>query len=93
MIPQHVPVSDFLPQLRWQCRRGLLELDVLLGTFLEAQYAQLSMAEKTAFMQLLTYPDAQLLDWLMDQSSPPAPLVFLINAIKHQKMTAPRCAS
>jgi antitoxin CptB len=61
-----IPIS----KLRWQCRRGMLELDVLLEKFLDEQYAQLSPAEQQLFVKLLTYPDTELFAWLMGSAQP-----------------------
>jgi len=46
-----------LERVRWRCRRGLLELDIVLGRFIEAQYAQLDEAERQTFEALLDMPD------------------------------------
>lgn len=52
-------------ELRWQCRRGMLELDLLLNGFLDEKYDQLSTQEKEQFKKLLDYPDQTLFDLLM----------------------------
>lgn len=54
-----------LARLRWQCRRGMLELDLLLQRFIEEGYERLSGEERRVFAQLLDYPDPVLLDYLM----------------------------
>lgn len=53
-----------LERVRWRCRRGLLELDILLGRFVEAHYATLSEAELQAFETLLDMPDNPLWDMI-----------------------------
>ena len=62
-----------LPRLRWQCRRGMLELDELLSRFLDCGYAELSAAEQRDFVALLDTPDPELSDWFMARSQPPEP--------------------
>ncbi len=57
-------------RLQWQCRRGMLELDLFLREFLEKGYAALSDEEKRAFEQLLKTPDQQLLEYLMGREEP-----------------------
>ncbi len=59
-----------LARLRWKCRRGMLELDLLLRDFLDHAYAQLDAEEKDVFDHLLDYPDAVLLEWLMGRIRP-----------------------
>jgi len=53
-----------LERLRWRCRRGLLELDIVLGRFIETHYAQLNGAEQQAFDVLLDMPDTVLWDMI-----------------------------
>lgn len=54
-----------LKKLRWQCRRGMLELDVILIPFLEKFYTTLSQQQKNDFERLLTEADPDLYTWLM----------------------------
>lgn len=49
-------------RIRWQCRRGLLELDLVLGRFLERHLESLSSVQIAAFKRLLQYPDNDLWD-------------------------------
>lgn len=51
-------------RLRWLCRRGTRELDVLLGRFLEERYAASPPAVQAAFARLLEWPDPELYDCL-----------------------------
>jgi antitoxin CptB len=58
-------------RLRWQCRRGLLELDLLFGRFLERGYHALTEPDRQAFRMLLREPDARVLAWFQGQDSIP----------------------
>jgi len=51
-----------LNRLKWQCRRGLLELDILLARFLEKNDVQ-------GLDELLDLPDNDLLDIVMGRSN------------------------
>jgi antitoxin CptB len=53
------------PKLRWACRRGMLELDVLLAPFVEEGYDALSDADKLVFERLLSCDDPDLFAWFM----------------------------
>lgn len=53
-----------LERVRWRARRGLLELDIVLGHFIEAHYRQLDDTEKQAFETLLDMPDNSLWDMI-----------------------------
>ena len=49
-------------RLRWRCRRGLLENDVVLERFLRAHAATLEGERLAAFETLLDYGDGELWD-------------------------------
>ena len=49
-------------QLVWRCRRGIRELDVLLGRFLTADFPNLDSAEQADFQRLLEVQDPVILD-------------------------------
>lgn len=59
-----------LNRLRWQCRRGMRELDLLLLQFLDSGYAGLDARAAQAFTRLLDCPDALLLEWLLGRQLP-----------------------
>lgn len=59
-----------LARMRWKCRRGMLELDLLLRDFLSRGYADLDAAGQQRFDRILDYPDAVLLEWLMGRIRP-----------------------
>ena len=59
-----------LARMRWKCRRGMLELDLLLRDFLDRGYASLDDPQRRCFDQLLDYPDAVLLEWFMGRVRP-----------------------
>ena len=56
---------DSKPKLKWACRRGMLELDVLLEPFVEEAYDALSNEDKAAFQRLLACEDPDLFAWFM----------------------------
>ena len=57
-------------RLLWQCRRGMLELDLMLETFMEKCFTHLSVRHKQAFVRLLKTHDQILLEYLMGQTIP-----------------------
>lgn len=52
-------------RLAWQCRRGMRELDEILGHFLATAYQRLDGPDRAHFSRLLDYPDSVLLELLM----------------------------
>jgi len=53
-----------LERVRWRCRRGLLELDIVLGRFIETHYALLDDAGRQVFEELLDMPDNHIWDMI-----------------------------
>ncbi len=51
-------------QLRWHCRRGMRELDVVLMRYMKRDYEAAEQAEKEAFELLLSLQDPEILDLL-----------------------------
>ena len=82
-------MDDFIPpRLRWACRRGMLELDVLLGNFLEEAYARLSSADQLLFVDLLKCNDQELFMWLTGkEAASNAALASMVEKIRqHAKI-------
>lgn len=52
-------------RLKWACRRGMLELDILLMPFVDEAYDDLSDKGKLTFERLLTSQDPELFAWFM----------------------------
>jgi antitoxin CptB len=57
-------------KLIWQCRRGMLELDLMLNHFVSQYLEQLTPSQLAAFEQLLSYPDPDIYLWLMGSEDP-----------------------
>ena len=59
-----------LAKLKWKCRRGMKELDVLLEEYLAKRYQQAGAAEQGAFKALLELQDPLLFDYLTGRERP-----------------------
>ena len=59
-----------IDRIRWRCRRGLLELDLVLQNFLERRFDGLDPASKALFNELLDEPDNDLLDLALGRAEP-----------------------
>lgn len=71
-------------RLRWLCRRGMKELDELLGRFLEHGYEAAPPAARAAFERLLEAPDPDLYALLTGRSDPPdRELADVVARIRH----------
>ena len=54
-----------LGRVRWHCRRGLLELDLVLEQFNRRHLDRLDAEELSRFKELLAFEDNELLDLVM----------------------------
>jgi antitoxin CptB len=59
-----------LNRLRWRCRRGMLENDLILARFLDARGATMSEEEVAALDRLLDLADGDLWDLLAGRREP-----------------------
>jgi antitoxin CptB len=57
-------------RIRWRCRRGLLELDLVLERFLAQRFDRLDATERELFDELLDAPDNDLLDMALGRTEP-----------------------
>jgi antitoxin CptB len=62
--------ARWLARLRWRCRRGMLENDLILERFLDARGATLTAADVAALDLLLDYGDNDLWDILCGRTEP-----------------------
>lgn len=62
-----------LDRIRWHCRRGLLELDLVLASFVERHLGGLDAQQRKIFMELLNQSDNDLLDLVMGRTEPADP--------------------
>lgn len=62
-----------LAQLRWRCRRGMRELDVVLVRWLEEHYPGATPVQREAFEALLSLPDPELFDLLRGRTQARTP--------------------
>ena len=54
-----------MSRLRWLCRRGMKELDVVLTRYLENTYESAATSEQDQFRELLQMPDPDLYNLLL----------------------------
>jgi len=70
-----------LNRLRWRCRRGMLENDLILARFLEARGAGLSEEDVAALDRLLDLADNELWDLLAGRAEPDDPALAPLVAV------------
>jgi antitoxin CptB len=67
--------------IRWRCRRGTKELDIIFERFLRAGYAGLDEPERTLFERLLDEQDDRLQAWFLGVEPPPREFAELVRLI------------
>lgn len=70
-----------LGKLRWRCRRGMQELDILLKRYVEERFPSASACEQEAFRRLLETQDTVIYAYCMGQVEPPEELAPLVERI------------
>jgi antitoxin CptB len=69
-------------KLRWRCRRGMRELDVLLTRYLDEEYRTAAAEQQQAFRRLLDMQDPLMHAYFLGRETPPdAVLASLIARI------------
>ncbi|MBL6903650.1 MAG: succinate dehydrogenase assembly factor 2 [SAR86 cluster bacterium] len=62
-------MSEQINRLRWKCRRGMRELDLLLKEFSETEMLDLSEEDNAIFNRVLDYDDQTLYDFIFKKIS------------------------
>lgn len=71
-------------RLRWGCRRGMLELDLLLLPFFEKQFDLLSKQQQQDFEELLGETDQDIYAWILNfQNCENPKLADILTQIRH----------
>jgi antitoxin CptB len=55
-------------RLAWRCRRGMLELDIILQQFVREQFVSLTLAEMQVFDDMLALPDNDFWEKIRDKT-------------------------
>lgn len=68
--------------LRWRCRRGMRELDLLLEAFLAGGLESLDDDQVRCLETLLRHTDPEILAWLTGGSPAPESLAPIVHRIR-----------
>ena len=74
-------MGDLHGQLRWRCRRGMKELDILLMRYVDERFGSAPLADQEAFRRLLGIQDADLYAFCLGSERPPPEFAALIERI------------
>jgi antitoxin CptB len=74
-------------RLLWRCRRGMKELDVLLGRYVRSRLSNASSQERQTLTRLLELPDPVLADYLFGHTPATEPhMARLVAAIQESRL-------
>lgn len=71
-----------LDRLRWRSRRGLLELELLLGRFVEGALQQMPNCLIDQYEDLLGYDDVDVHEWLLGRGETPVEVADIVLEIR-----------
>ena len=66
-------VTDEEKRMRWASRRGMLELDLILGPFVSEHYRGLSHEDRLRYRTLMECQDQELFAWFVNRERPADP--------------------
>ncbi len=66
-----IELENNTTRVKWACRRGMLELDLILQPFVEYNYEQMDEQSRSNFNELLQATDQDLYAWLVLNELPP----------------------
>lgn len=70
-------------KLFWRCKRGMLELDILLERFMMRYFDRMTQDERVLLEALLQEPDPDLYNWILGaERHPESKFHTLIHAIQ-----------
>jgi antitoxin CptB len=81
-----------LNRLKWRCRRGLLENDILIERFFNRHGTCITQRQADGLQALMDLPDNDLLDLLLARSEPAGDLdrPAVHEVLKQMRQPAPR---
>ncbi|MEM9102179.1 MAG: succinate dehydrogenase assembly factor 2 [Pseudomonadota bacterium] len=71
-----------LAKVKWNCRRGMIELDVILLAFVDQQFLSLEPKIQREFTALLSQEDPDLYAWIMGYGTAPESFAGIISIMK-----------
>ncbi len=71
-----------ISKLKWRCRKGVRELDILLSKYIETSYSVLPTKEKDIFLEFIEKDTYEILDILMNKKSSNEKFTNIVEALK-----------
>jgi antitoxin CptB len=81
------PDERRLARIRWRCRRGMLENDLVLARYLDARGGALTAGQAEMLDRLLDLPDQALWDLIARRADPADPGILpLVEALREIRL-------
>ena len=81
-------MEEQMGKLRWRCRRGMKELDLLTLGYLERYYPGASAEDQQAFAELLEVQDPLLMSYVVGRQTPADPAMARVIGVMRTLLTA-----
>ena len=81
-------MEEQMGKLRWRCRRGMKELDLLTLGYLERYYPSASAEDQQAFAELLEVQDPLLMSYVVGRQTPADPAMARVIGFMRTLLTA-----
>ena len=69
-------------QVKWKCRKGLRELDILLSKYFEEKYPHLTDDDKSVFLEFIELDTYTILDMLTNKATDDVKYKNILLALK-----------
>ena len=71
-----------ISEVRWKCRKGIREIDILLSKYMEEIYQNLTDEQQKIFIEFIRQDTYEILDILVNDKSFDTKFTNLVDALK-----------
>ena len=71
-----------ISKVRWQCRKGIREIDILLSKYMEEIYQDLTDEQQKIFIEFIQQDTYEILDILVNNKSFDTKFTNIVDALK-----------
>jgi antitoxin CptB len=71
-----------ISEVRWKCRKGIREIDILLSKYMEEIYQDLVDEQQEIFIEFIQQDTYEILDILVNNKSFDTKFINLVGALK-----------
>ena len=71
-----------ISKVRWQCRKGIREIDILLSKYMEEIYQDLADEQQKIFIEFIQQDTYEILDILVNDKSFDTKFTNIVDALK-----------